>query len=134
MNAQVMKYEFCDTNTGKTAPITDKMAVAFVKKAFGPCSSAQQEQALMQLERGFCFSVDGGIVRLISQPHDRVVAQLRRDVMSRVNSTLFPVTIQVTRREFLALPLSVRRRAMRQMVEDMEARKFQAVMDQGDEE
>jgi hypothetical protein len=127
---QKKEYEFCDTSTGKVAKITQPMAVAFVKKALGPCSSAAQERALLQLNSGFCFSVDGGIVRKAETKREARI----KAVKEIANNTLYPITVKVSRKEFIKLPMAVRRRAMREQAERIAAAGFQALMDEGDDE
>jgi hypothetical protein len=123
-----MKYEFCETDTGKSAPISRAMAFAFVQKIAGD-DREKLERALSQLQDGFCFSVDGGIVRRAP-----TVEQMGRDAMKCVDSTLFPVTVHVTRKEFLKLPMAIRRRSLREQAERIAAAGFQALMDEGDDE
>jgi hypothetical protein len=64
----------------------------------------------------------------------RTVEDVKHEVMDKVNKILFPIAVRVTRKEFLKLPLAVRRRAMREMAGEIAAESFQALMDQGDEE
>jgi hypothetical protein len=128
-------YVLCDTITGRSASVDSKMAYALVREFFGPCSSAQIEQALMQLQDGYCISVKGGILRKVEAiAPDRKVARVRKKVMRRVNAALFPIVVRVTRKEFLALPIAVRRRAMREMAENSHAEHLQTLLDEGDDE